>query len=941
MASYFGYQSYRSAVIRKEASLAKELISIVRTASVQLDVISHEDVFFDPDEGLEGDAEFDMIQKVLVAIRDANDLRHDNGSPVYTLRKSYDFEENQQVEFVVMSDVNDDGNFYTGARIKAEPIHLQAFLGESAVTGVYRDTEGEWISAVAPLFLDGEVVGIIQADRTVGFFFHELAEIKKHFFVIGAICILIGTIFSFLFAVYAAKPLNILLVAIKAFGSGHYDFRITKHRFDDFDDVFSGFNDMANNIQREHRENIIIDEERAKLNEKLTISLQDIEKSLAVKNEFLANMSHEIRTPMNSIVGFTRILSDSQLSKKQHMLLKRVDGSSRNLMRIVNQILDQSKIEAGKLELDITEYDLRQEMVDLIMMNAEAAKERRINLLLIVLKPLPKALSGDGMRTSQVLLNLLNNSVKFTQKGYVSIAVDWTEIEDRRVELTFVVKDTGIGIGSQAKDEIFNPFTQANTSISKSYGGTGLGLSIARNIAELMEGGVEFESEVGIGSTFTVNVIQRVPNTVAIPATRECDENVRFAYVNLIGAKYLLIESCVPVIEQFTMWFGKEHVHSCANICDYENILSEGALTLDYIVVDDYRGRHNIGEVRSLANKHGFSDVEIVAMTAIDDVCESRLDWADYVITKPLILDEVVASLKHAHERAPKISGEIGSIIEGGAEEGVTEERLSKEKQPESSLPFERKTHVLLVEDNADNELLATMLLDECGASYIVAHNGEEAIYELHKGRLGSNNFDLVLMDLQMPVMDGITATKKIKADARISSVPIVAMTANATAADKQQCMDVGMTEILLKPIEETEFNQLLNGYLVSPTVSHLLLVDDDDSNRMLIGILLEKYGVTYDVAHNGEEAVEKAKQQKYDLILMDVVMPIMDGLAATTLLMSDEKNQHIPIIAMTGYSDKSKLKACSDAGMVGHVGKPVQTNLLYKILDQYLSSSI
>ena len=360
MASYFGYQSYRSAVIRKEASLAKELISVVRTASVQLDIRSHEDVFFDPDEGLEGHDEFDMIQKILVAIRDANNLRHDNGSPVYTLRKSYDFEENQQVEFVVMSDVNDDGDFYTGARIKAESIHLQAFLGESSVTGVYRDSEGEWISAVAPLFLDGEVVGIIQADRTVGFFFHELAEIKKHFFVIGAICVLIGTIFSFLFAVYAAKPLNILLAAIKAFGNGDYGFRITKHRIDDFDDVFSGFNDMADNIQREHRENIIIDEERSKLNGKLTKSLQDIEKSLAVKNEFLANMSHEIRTPMNSIVGFTRILSDSQLSKRQHMLLKRVHGSSRNLMRIVTQILDQSKIEAGKLELDIAEYDLRQ-----------------------------------------------------------------------------------------------------------------------------------------------------------------------------------------------------------------------------------------------------------------------------------------------------------------------------------------------------------------------------------------------------------------------------------------------------------------------------------------------------------------------------------------------------------------------------------------------------
>ncbi len=930
MASYFGYQSYRSAVIRKEVSLAKELISIVRTASVQLDVTSHEDVFFDPDDGLEGRTEFDMIQKVLAAIRDANNLSHDNGSPVYTLRKSYDFEENQQVEFVVMSDVNDNGNFYTGARIKAEPIHLQAFLGESAVTGVYRDSEGEWISAVAPLFLDGEVVGIIQADRTVGFFFHELAEIKKNFFVIGAICVLIGTIFSFLFAVYAAKPLNILLAAIKAFGNGNYDFRITKHRIDDFDDVFSGFNDMADNIQREHRENIIIDEERSKLNGKLTKSLQDIEKSLAVKNEFLANMSHEIRTPMNSIVGFTRILSDSQLSKRQHMLLKRVDGSSRNLMRIVNQILDQSKIEAGKLELDIAEYDLRQEMVDLIMMNAEAAKERRINLLLIVLKPLPKNLSGDGMRTSQILLNLLNNSVKFTQKGYVSITVDWKEIEGRRVELTFVVKDTGIGIGSQAKDEIFNPFTQANTSISKSYGGTGLGLSIARNIAELMEGKVEFESDVGIGSTFSVIVIQRVPDTVTIPTKQECNETARFDYVNSIGAKYLLIETCVPVIEQFTMWFGKEHVDSCANMSDYENILKEGSevFTLDYIVVDDYLGRHNIGEVRSLANKHGFPGAKIVAMTAIDDVCESRLDWADYVITKPLILDEVVTSLKHVHERVSEKSGEkTRSIIERGT-------------QPETSLPFKRKTHVLLVEDNADNELLATMLLDECGVSYVVANDGAEAIYELHKGRLANANFDLVLMDLQMPVMDGITATKKIKADARISSVPIVAMTANATAADKQQCMDVGMTAILLKPIDETEFSQLLDSYLVTPTVSHLLLVDDDDSNRMLMGILLEKYGVTYDAANNGEEAVEKAKQRKYDLILMDVVMPVMDGLAATKLVISDGKNQHTPIIAMTGYSDKNKLKACSDAGMVDYVGKPVQANLLYKALDRYLSST-
>ena len=225
-AGYFGYKSYLSEAARKEESLANELIAIVRTASTQLNIDDHEEIFFDLDDGLEGQDEFNLIRDVLVNIRDLNKLEHGKGSPVYTLRKAFDFDESNNVEFVVMSDVNEQGRYYTGSALAAEDLHLQAFSGEATVTGVYRDTEGAWISAAAPLIQNGEVVALIQADRTVDFYYDELAALQQQYFVTGAVCVFIGIVFSLFFSHYATRPLKILLYATKVFGEGDYAHKI-------------------------------------------------------------------------------------------------------------------------------------------------------------------------------------------------------------------------------------------------------------------------------------------------------------------------------------------------------------------------------------------------------------------------------------------------------------------------------------------------------------------------------------------------------------------------------------------------------------------------------------------------------------------------------------------------------------------------------------------
>ncbi|OUS23746.1 hypothetical protein A9Q99_27305 [Gammaproteobacteria bacterium 45_16_T64] len=920
-ALYFGYQSYHSEAARKEKSLANELISIVKTASTQLNVNAHEEIFFDPDEGLEGEAEFHDIRAILGNIRDINSLEHDNGSPVYTLRQPFDFEETGHVEFVVMSDVNSKGLFYTGARLKAEPIHIRAFSGESSVTGVYSDSEGDWISAAAPLFLDGEVVGIIQADRTVGFYFEELLVLRNQYFFIGAICLLTGIVFSLLFAVYATRPLKVLLSASKKFGDGEYGYRITDRRIDDFDEVFLGFNEMALNVQTEHEENVQINDERRQLNEKLSYSLEEIEKALAVKNEFLANMSHEIRTPMNSIMGFTQILMDSKLPAKQHALLQRVDGSSRNLMRIVSQILDLSKIEAGKMELDEAEYDLNKELIELIMMNAEAAKENNINLLLFVNKPLPIMLFGDGMRTSQIILNLLSNGVKFTHSGYVSLTVDWTMLNSEDIELSFVIQDTGIGVSESASKRIFEPFTQADASISKSYGGTGLGLTIARNISTLMAGEVVFDSEDGSGAKFTATVVQRVLKNVPIP-----DENsaafARYQSINPTNQRYLLVDECLEVGRQLATWLGKENVDQVTSVDLLESSLKNTRKPFDYIILDYFLAEYDIKLVKWLLGQCDHEGVQLVAMTAIDNVSEALVKEANYLITKPLILDDVVRSLNGTADLPRYCTIDEYPAIQ------------LKEEVSISTTLLKRK-HVLLVEDNPDNELLATMLLDEYGVSYSVARDGKEAVEILRE-----SEFDLVLMDLQMPVMDGISATEIIKSEKEICHVPVVAMTANTTPSDQKKCMDVGMEEVLSKPVDKDYFVGLLDRYLSTESSGHLLLVDDDASNQMLVGLLLEKYGVSYDVANNGSLAVDMVKGQRYDMVLMDMTMPVMDGLTATKLIKENTQFSALPVVAMTGFSDKARRQECVNAGMVDYVGKPIKTELLYAVLDRYLRSS-
>jgi len=997
-AGYFGYQSYVSETQRKEDSLARELISIVKTAAIQLDISAHEEIFFDSETGLEGTSEFNRIRDVLVKIRDANNLVHGKGSPVYTLRKSMDFDSDNKVEFIVMSDTNEHGDYYSGATIAAEKLHLNAFTGKAAATGVYTDSEGAWISAAAPLIDDGEVVGLIQADRTVDFYFDELADLKQQYFIIGTICTAVGIILSWLFGLYATKPLKVLLSATEAFGEGNYDYKILDTRYDDFQDLYDQFNVMAEKTKIAQSHAILKTKEITALNADLDISLDETRKSLAAKNEFLANMSHEIRTPMNAIIGFTQHLLDSNLPLKAKKLLQRVDSSAENLMRIVTQILDLSKIESGTLELNNKDYDLYKELEKITMMNEEKASERGIELILDIPRPLPPIMHGDVMRTGQVVSNLISNALKFTHKGYVSITVEWCLAQGREINLSITVKDTGIGIPQSACDTIFNAFTQADSSVSKSYGGTGLGLTIAKDISEMMQGNITVASVVGEGTTFKVCLVQALGENTSLAEIENVTYDDLVTEANPDNKRYLIMDQCTLIGFQFSRWLGANNVIVANTLKKATSLIQHGIKTnepFDVIIFDHEFNNLKISQINWSLKQCGLEQMSIFVMMPLGLSLQAEVEL--YTLDKPLLYQHVLKSLHTPDEQNLGLRRNVqaGEMNNSTSVNSNDEEDSWNEKKTINPLVEHKK--LLLVEDDINNQTLAILLLDDYGVAYDIANDGLEALQLLE-----DNVYDLVLMDIQMPKMDGIRATTLMRENVHTKYLPVIAMTANTTPSDREKYKEAGMNDFIPKPINNKHLFAVLDEFLLddmivmgatqfqfenndkkinirpestldktvphqatpmvasSPplttnnegvslnTVStkpikecHLLLVEDNSDNQLLTSLQLDKYGTSYTISNNGQEALAQLKSRSFDMILMDMQMPIMDGLTATKHIREDPSFDHIPIIAMTADCKLDDKLIYTNAGMVDLVGKPIDIDSLFHVLDKYLKPKI
>ncbi len=511
------------------------------------------------------------------------------------------------------------------------------------------------------------------------------------------------------------------------------------------------------------------------------------------KSEFLANMSHEIRTPMNAIIGMTELVLETKTSRTQNDYLTIVLESAESLLDIINQILDFSKIEAGRLELESLDFHLHEEVGDALKILGHRAHAKQLELAWHIDKDVPRYLRGDAARLRQVFVNLVGNAIKFTEQGEIVVDIRRQASDDSEVKLHCTVVDTGLGIPPAKQKQIFAAFEQADKSTTRQFGGTGLGLAISARIIEAMNGEIWVESDVGKGSRFhfTINV---VPGNVPAEA------------VDLQDA-----------------------------------------------------------------------------------------DLAD--------------------------------------------------------LP------IVVVDDNETNRRILTEMLANWGMDVMTAASATQAI-ELLENCLSPGKRPILLSDVHMPDMDGFMLAQELRASQRLKDTPIILLTSGAGPEDARRCEQLGIKIHLMKPAKQSELLAAISraaGRTVAakevpstrvdqfalPSLK-VLLVEDGKANQILAKGVLKKWGHRVEVAENGAEAIELWRQQTFDLILMDVQMPVMDGIEATRRIrvLEVETDSHIPIVAMTAHAMKGDRDRCLQAGMDNYVAKPFRRHELYAVLHQLFAST-
>lgn len=645
--------------------------------------------------------------------------------------------------------------------------------------------------------------------------------------IVAFVIVFIGIAISFIFTIKlirsVTRPVSSMVKAIDRIREGKLESRVTGQLIGELNFLKSGINGMAQSLGDYQDEmQRAIDQATLDLRESLEqFEIQNVELDIAkrkaqdanrVKSEFLANMSHELRTPLNGVIGFTRQVLKTPLTATQRDYLQTIERSANNLLAIINDILDFSKLDAGRLVIENIPFPLRESMEETLTLLSQTAHNKNLELSMNIAQDIPDSLIGDAMRVKQILINLAGNAIKFTDKGTITIDVECVDTDANSATIKVSVSDTGIGIAHAQQETLFEAFGQADKSITRLYGGTGLGLVISKRLTAEMNGNIGFSSTENKGSTFWFT-FQCQLNPIPLSTPLNTD--------NLINKSVYYYEphqhsrsATIATLESWSM-----RVTTIQSLSELTPLQLEST-DADFLLMAYDVNSGEINELRKLLSliKPYIASIHVVVNSNSPNIHDAMIAaGASSCISKPLTPQKLSRAF------SPNIQN---NAVQQNNQMDYSEQRLA--------------IKVLAVDDNEANLKLISALLLEQVTDVIVAQNGEEAL-----NLCNQEQFALIFMDIQMPVMDGVTACKYIKQQTKNSDTPIIAVTAHALSGEKEKLLDEGFDSYMTKPIDET----MLRHIIFEHCEPSLLTTELDKTSPLIREIKTSKVIIDWDLA--------------------------------------------------------------------------------------------